>query len=137
MRSDHHVAQDGAMITRRNVLRSLPVSAAAATARAEPARQFRIGYQKNGILVEAVIDELAKVVAWSNAHRGEVAQLMADGTGVPLDAMQRAVARSTYVIGPMTGEIVRQQQQVADRFQRLGLIPTHVDIADITWRPTA
>jgi sulfonate transport system substrate-binding protein len=93
--------------------------------------------QANASVIEAVIDELAKVASWSNAHRGEVAQLLADGTGVPLDAMQRAVARSTYVIGPMTGEIVRQQQQVADRFQRLGLIPAHVNIADITWRPTA
>ena len=91
----------------------------------------------NTPVIEAVIDELANVAAWSNAHRGEVAQLLADGTGVPLEAMQRAVARSIYVIGPMTGEIIRQQQQVADRFQRLGLIPAHINIADITWRPTA
>jgi sulfonate transport system substrate-binding protein len=84
-----------------------------------------------------VIDELANVAAWSNEHRGEVAQLLSDGTGVPLEAMQRAVARSTYVIGPMTQDIVTQQQQIADRFHRLGLIPTRIDIADIIWRPTA
>jgi sulfonate transport system substrate-binding protein len=66
-----------------------------------------------------------------------VAQLLSDGTGVPLEAMQRAVARSTYVIGPMTQDIVTQQQQIADRFHRLGLIPTRIHIADIIWRPTA
>ncbi len=92
--------------------------------------------QANAPVIEAVIDELANVAAWSNAHRGEVAQLLSDGTGVPLDAMQRAVARSTYVIGPMTGDIVSGQQQVADRFQRLGLIPARIDIAGSTWRPS-
>jgi sulfonate transport system substrate-binding protein len=93
--------------------------------------------QANAAVIESVIDELGKVAAWSNAHRPEVAQLLTDGTGVPLDAMQRAVARSTYTIGPVTDEIVAQQQQVADRLYRLGLIPTHITIADATWRPTA
>lgn len=93
--------------------------------------------QANAAVIEAVIDELGKVAAWSNAHRPEVAQLLADGTGVPLDAMQRAVARSIYAIGPVTDEIVAQQQQVADRFYRLGLIPARIAIADATWRPTA
>jgi sulfonate transport system substrate-binding protein len=93
--------------------------------------------QANAAVIEAVIDELGKVAAWSNAHRPEVAQLLADGTGVPLDAMQRAVARSAYAIGPLTDEIVAQQQQVADRFYRLGLIPARLSIADATWRPSA
>lgn len=93
--------------------------------------------QANPQLIEAVIDELGKVAAWSNAHHPEVAQLLSDGTGVPLSAMQRAVARAGYSIGPMTNEVVAQQQQVADRFYRLGLIPAHIAIADVTWRPTA
>ncbi len=93
--------------------------------------------QANAAVVEAVIDELGKVAAWSNTHRPEVARALADGTGVPLDAMQRAVARSTYTIEPVTDEIVAQQQQVADRFYRLGLIPAHITIADAIWRPTA
>ncbi len=93
--------------------------------------------QANAPIIEAVIDELGKVAAWSNAHRAEVAQLLTDGTGVPLAAMQRAVARATSAIGPVTTEIVAQQQLVADRFHRLGLIPVHIDVADATWRPTA
>jgi sulfonate transport system substrate-binding protein len=97
----------------------------------------RLYVQNNAAVIEAVIDELGKVAAWSNAHRPEVAQLLTDGTGVPLEAMQRAVARSAYAIGPMTDEIVVQQQQVADRFSRLGLIPAHIAVADATWRPTA
>jgi sulfonate transport system substrate-binding protein len=92
--------------------------------------------QASAPVIEAVIDELANVAAWSDAHRAEVAQLLSDGTGVPLDAMQRAVARSSYVIGPMTADTVLSQQQVADRFHRLGLIPAHIGIAEQVWRPS-
>ncbi|MEJ0019204.1 MAG: aliphatic sulfonate ABC transporter substrate-binding protein [Acetobacteraceae bacterium] len=93
--------------------------------------------QANAGVVAAVVDELGKVAAWSKSHLDQVAQLLSDGTGVPLEAMQRAVARSGYVIGPMTDDVVVEQQQIADRFHRLGLIPAHVAVADITWRPTA
>ena len=96
------------------------------------------GYaQANAPVIQAAIEELSKVAAWSNAHRDDVAQLLSGGTGVPLTAMQRAVARSNYTIGPMTPEITAQQQQVADRFARLGLIPAPITVADIAWRPAA
>ena len=93
--------------------------------------------QANAPVIAAVINELSHVAAWATTHRSDVAQLLSDGTGVPLAAMQRAVARSTYVIGPMTDEIVVQQQQVADRFHRLGLIPAHITVGGTTWRRTA
>jgi sulfonate transport system substrate-binding protein len=49
--------------------------------------------------------------------------------------MQRAVARASYVIGPMTADMASSQQQIADRFHRLGLIPARIKIADLVWRP--
>jgi sulfonate transport system substrate-binding protein len=91
--------------------------------------------QTNAPIIEAVIDELAGIATWSGAHRAEVAKLLSDGTGVPLDAMQRAVARASYVIGPMTADMASSQQQIADRFHRLGLIPARIKIADLVWRP--
>jgi sulfonate transport system substrate-binding protein len=92
--------------------------------------------QTNTPIIEAVIDELAGIAAWSGAHRTEVAQLLSDGTGVPLDAMQRAVARASYVIGPMTADMALSQQLVADRFHRLGLIPARIGVAEQVWRPS-
>jgi sulfonate transport system substrate-binding protein len=95
-------------------------------------------FMRTGVpIVEAVIDELTKVAAWSRENRGELARILSDGTGVPLEAMQRAVARSTYAVTPMTDALVAEQQQVADRFLRLGLVPSHVDIAATAWRPPA
>jgi sulfonate transport system substrate-binding protein len=92
--------------------------------------------QAHGHILREVIDELANVAAWANDHRDQVAGVLSDVTGVPLEAMQRAVSRSNYAVSLMTDDLVKQQQNVADRFHRLGLIPSPVAVADIAWRPT-
>ena len=93
--------------------------------------------QGNATVIEAVLDELGKVAAWCGNHQPELAQILSDGTGVPLPAMQRTVARSVFVVSPMTAALVAEQQQVADRFHRLGLIPAPIRIADAVWRLAA
>jgi sulfonate transport system substrate-binding protein len=45
-----------------------------------------------------------------------------------------AASRSSFVVGPITEDIIATQQGVADRFFRLGLIPKQIAIRDIVWR---
>ncbi|MBN8871558.1 MAG: aliphatic sulfonate ABC transporter substrate-binding protein [Rhodospirillales bacterium] len=91
----------------------------------------------NAPVLDAAIAAYAEAAAWSSAHRDQVAALLSAGTGVPLPAMQRAVDRSRFVIGPLTPEIIAEQQAIADRFHRIGLIPAPVRIEDAVWRPSA
>ncbi len=56
-------------------------------------------------------------------------------TGVPLEVQIVAANRASFVIGPVTEEIIDTQQAVADRFHKLGLIPRKIAIRDIVWRP--
>ena len=79
-------------------------------------------------------EEYARATKWANAHRDETAALFAEASGVDLAAQQRAVARAEFGFGPMTDAVVEQQQAVADRFQRLGLIPAPIRVRDIVWQ---
>lgn len=88
-------------------------------------------------VLTAVIEALGEVAAWCTQHRGAVAELLSQGTGVPLAATRRAVDRTDYVIGPMTERVVAEQQRVADRFHALKLIPKPVRIADAVWTAPA
>lgn len=88
-------------------------------------------------VLTAVIDALGEVAAWCTQHRGAVAELLSQGTGVPLAATRRAVDRTEYVIGPMTDRVAAEQQRVADRFHALKLIPKPIRIADAVWMPPA
>lgn len=82
-----------------------------------------------------IIDGLAEAARWAENNRGEVASELAAVTGVPLDVQTVAANRASFLIGPITDEIVTTQQAVADRFHRLGLIPKPVVVRDAVWRP--
>ncbi|MDE3746458.1 aliphatic sulfonate ABC transporter substrate-binding protein [Methylobacterium radiotolerans] len=88
-------------------------------------------------VLTAVIDALGEVAAWCTQNRGAVAELLSQGTGVPLAATRRAVDRTDYVIGPMTNRVAAEQQRIADRFHALRLIPKPIRIADAVWTPPA
>jgi len=83
-----------------------------------------------------VIDGLAEAARWAEANRAEVASALAAVTGVPLEVQTVAANRASFLIGPVTDEIVTTQQAVADRFHRLGLIPKPIPVRDIVWRHT-
>jgi aliphatic sulfonates family ABC transporter substrate-binding protein len=88
-------------------------------------------------LVSRVVRVLAEVGRWGTAHPEEVSRLSAEATGLPLDAVRRSVARGALEVVPLDDAILTQQQRVADRFHRLGLIPRPVTIRDIAWHPQA
>lgn len=88
-------------------------------------------------VLQAVIDALGDVAAWCTQNRGAVADLLSQGTGVPLAATRRAVDRTEYVIGPMNDRVAAEQQRIADRFHALKLIPKPIRIADAVWTAPA
>jgi ABC-type nitrate/sulfonate/bicarbonate transport system substrate-binding protein len=98
-------------------------------------REFAL---KNPQIVAAINEEIAHATEWVNAHRDEAAKVFADASGVAVDAQKAAVARAEYTFGPLSETVLEQQQAVADRFFRLGLIPKRIVIRDIVWtKPNA
>ena len=83
--------------------------------------------------VAGINEEIAKANQWAADHRDEVAALWAEASGVEIAAQKRAVDRAEFSFGPMTDTVIAQQQAVADRFQRLGLIPAPIEVRDIVW----
>lgn len=84
-------------------------------------------------LVRAVNEEIGTTTAWAAAHRDEVAALYTEASGVALPAQKRSVARAEFTFGPLSDEVIAQQQAVADRFHRIGLIPKPIVVRDIVW----
>jgi sulfonate transport system substrate-binding protein len=84
-----------------------------------------------------LVAALGQVGGWADAHHDDVARLFAEETGISLAAEQRSVDRASFSIGPLTAEIVAQQQKIADRFAALGLIPAPIEVRDIVWIPAA
>jgi sulfonate transport system substrate-binding protein len=81
-------------------------------------------------VVQAIVDELAKLDAWAvNAPR-EVAALLAPQIGLDLAITERSARRFAYGVKPITAQVAAEQQKIADAFYQLRLIPKPLRVAD-------
>jgi len=89
----------------------------------------------HGPVLQEIIDVTSSTGKWADAHHDEVAKALSAVTGVPLDIQTVAANRSSFAVGPITEDIIATQQDVADRFFKLGLIPKPVVVRDAVWKP--
>ncbi len=87
--------------------------------------------------LSAVLDEIGKVTVWSGQHRDELAAIAAEATGIDVKSWSAAFARAEFTFGPVTDAHVAQQQQLADTFVALGIIPRKINVRDIVWHAPA
>ncbi len=85
-------------------------------------------------VVDAVLAGVREVGAWVKANPQAAATEFAPLTGIPVPILEVALARQQYDVQPITPEVAAQQQEVADAFFKLGLIPKPLRIADVVWK---
>lgn len=85
-------------------------------------------------ILTASLDEIGQLVAWAGANRKELAEFYAKETGVEVKPVLAAFERADYAWGPVTDAHIRSQQQLAQTFHELGIVPRKVDPREIVWR---
>jgi len=83
---------------------------------------------KNADVIRIVIEELEKVDQWGQQNKDQLASELAQLWGLPKPVVDTVVARQQYGTVPITRAIIAEQQQIADTFLDLGLLPKHVDV---------
>jgi len=83
--------------------------------------------------VGAINEEIGEATEWCDKHRDELAALYAEASGVDIAGLKRSVDRAEFTFGPLSDRVLSEQQAVADRFQRVGLIPAPIVVRDIVW----
>ncbi|HEX4611280.1 MAG TPA: aliphatic sulfonate ABC transporter substrate-binding protein [Urbifossiella sp.] len=80
-------------------------------------------------VVRVFLGELARVKTWAKARPDEVNRMLAQQTGMDPAVVALAEARrNRYDTGPVTAELVADQQALADRYAKIGLLPHRIDI---------
>jgi sulfonate transport system substrate-binding protein len=92
---------------------------------------------QNPDAVSTFVQELDRASRWATAHPADLATLFSSVTGVDPDVEKVVAARDVYTIHYLDNTIIKQQQQIADAFQQLGLIPHAVDVRAIAYVPSA
>ncbi|TFV30664.1 sulfonate ABC transporter substrate-binding protein [Bradyrhizobium frederickii] len=89
----------------------------------------------NPSIVEAVLAELSAIDDWARGDIHAVAEQLAPSIGLSVPVVEVALKRQSYGIRPITDAVIADQQQVADAFFALGLIPKSIKISDVARKP--
>ncbi|MFT3735519.1 MAG: sulfonate ABC transporter substrate-binding protein [Rhodocyclaceae bacterium] len=93
--------------------------------------------RNGGVLID-IFEELSQAERYVQQSRAEAVQLLTKAFGLEQKVVERVLARRPLgAVRPITAEVLADQQQVADTFFQLGLIPAAVKVADIAWKPAA
>lgn len=85
---------------------------------------------KNADVLAAVTEEINRVDHWAAANKDSFAAELSTIWGLPKPVVDVTVARSAYGTSPITKAILGEQQQIADTFFALGLIPRKIRVFD-------
>jgi sulfonate transport system substrate-binding protein len=93
--------------------------------------------RNGGVLLE-IFEELTQAEHYVQDNRRDAVQLLTKAFGLEQKVIERVLARRPVgSVKPINAEVLIDQQQVADAFFQLGLIPAAVKVADIVWKPAA
>ncbi|MGE8657509.1 MAG: sulfonate ABC transporter substrate-binding protein [Achromobacter sp.] len=81
-------------------------------------------------VIQIVLDEIRKGDLWARDHRAEAVALLQPVLGLDQAVVELAAGRLAYGVQPITREVLLEQQQVADAFHALKLIPKPLNVFD-------
>jgi len=88
----------------------------------------------NPQIVDAVVGAVADTDRWAEGNSAVVAAQLSAGIGIPASVLEIALKRQTYGIKPLDATTIADQQEIADTFYALGLLPRPVEVSAIVRR---
>lgn len=81
-----------------------------------------------------VLDQLAQSAIWSKANQQQLIKLISADLRLPAEVVETWQRRTEYGVRPISAEMMSSQQQVADSFYQLKLIPKAIDVRSKVWQ---
>jgi sulfonate transport system substrate-binding protein len=79
-------------------------------------------------VLKVVVNELNTTTQWVAQHQTDAAKLLEKPTGLPLDVLNTSISRMGFGVSPISNDVVKKQQDVADAFYQQKLIPNKINI---------
>jgi len=95
------------------------------------AKPFAEGSPK---VVEALLAELSEVDKWVQTDPKAAAAQLSASVGLPLPVVELALSRQSYGVLPINDKVIAAQQDIADTFVALGVLPKTINVSDAVWK---
>nr|WP_230632756.1 sulfonate ABC transporter substrate-binding protein [Paenibacillus athensensis] len=86
--------------------------------------------EANPVVIQTLLEQLGRVDTWAKDHNKELAETLSPQLGIDVPSLETAAKRRAYGVVPIDDEVLAAQQQIADTFHRLGLIPKPISVKD-------
>ena len=84
--------------------------------------------EQNPEVVKAVINELNVAADWMTKNQDEAAKILEKPTGLDASILKTSIGRMNLGVQPISNQVAKQQQYVADAFYNQKLIPNKINI---------
>jgi sulfonate transport system substrate-binding protein len=84
--------------------------------------------------LKIVLDQVKQVSDWAKNNPSEVAKFLSPALGIDAPVLEIAEKRREYDVLPLTDEVISKQQEVADTFYKIKLIPKEIKVKEIVWQ---
>ncbi|WP_316569983.1 sulfonate ABC transporter substrate-binding protein [Neobacillus sp. YIM B06451] len=81
-------------------------------------------------IIDLILDEVKHSLEWANSHHDELVEMLAPILKIDEPSLEVAVKRRVYGVDEINGEIIQEQQEIADTFFKLGIIPKEIKVTD-------
>ncbi|MBH8576673.1 sulfonate ABC transporter substrate-binding protein [Nostocaceae cyanobacterium CENA369] len=85
-------------------------------------------------LLKTVLDEVSKLNNWAANNPKEVAKFLEPELGIKAAVLEIAEKRREYGVLPLTDKVIATQQDIADTFHKIKLIPKQIQVKEIVWK---
>ena len=90
-------------------------------------RQFAEGHPD---ILKTVVQALNQTSDWVKTHPDDAAKLLEKPTGLEFDVLKTSTSRMGFGVQPLSEQVIKQQQSVANAFYAQKLIPKQLNIQD-------
>ena len=91
--------------------------------------------QPNLKIIEAIREETQSVATWADANPAEVTKILAPILKIDVSILDVVTRRRSYGFEPIQADMIAEQQEIADTFFELGLIPKQLKVEEVVWKP--
>lgn len=79
-------------------------------------------------ILEVIFRELQKTEKWVEGNPKEAAKFLSPQIGMDIETLELTLHRRTFGLEKMNKEVAKDQQQIADQFYKLKLIPKKINV---------
>lgn len=87
--------------------------------------------KKHHDIINDLIDGIKVSSEWANSHHDELVKMLAPLLKIDEPSLKIAVERREYGVDELTPQLIKEQQQIADTFYELKIIPKKITVKDL------